>query len=50
MVNFYVDKIKNEAINEKTGKAWAIDDVPKLWKKKVEKRLDKDKQKVSKEK
>ena len=31
-------------INEKTGKEWTIDDVPKLWKKKVEKRLDEDKQ------
>lgn len=39
MVNFYVDKIKNNVINEKTGEAWKIDDVPKLWRAKVKAKL-----------
>ena len=41
MVNFYVDKIQNEVINEKTGNAWTLEDVPRLWRKKVEKALAK---------
>lgn len=41
MVNFYVDKIQNEIINEKTGNAWTLEDVPRLWRKKVEKALEK---------
>lgn len=36
---FYGTKIKNKEINPKTGKAWVIDDVPKLWKKSTEKWL-----------
>lgn len=39
MVKFYVDKIQNEVINEKTGKIWTLENVPKLWRKKVEKAL-----------
>ena len=39
MVAFYVDKIKNEVINEKTEKVWVLEDVPKLWRKKVENKL-----------
>ena len=30
---FYGTKIKNGEINLKTGEAWKIEDVPKLWKK-----------------
>lgn len=41
MVNFYVDKIQNDVINEKTGDVWKLEDVPKLWRKKVEKALGK---------
>ena len=33
---FYGTKIKNGTINPATGKAWNINDVPKLWKKKAE--------------
>lgn len=39
MVKFYVDKIKNETINPATGKAWKVEDVPKLWRGKVEEAL-----------
>lgn len=40
MVKFYVSKICNEIINPNTGNVWVLDDVPKLWKKKVEKELE----------
>lgn len=30
---FYGTKIKSGEINPKTGEAWKIEDVPKLWKK-----------------
>ena len=36
---FYGIKIKKKEINPNTGKAWVIDDVPKLWKKATEKWL-----------
>lgn len=36
MVDYYVAKIKDEEINAKTGKPWCVEDVPKLWRKKVE--------------
>ena len=36
MVKFYVDKIQRGVVNPKTGEAWKVDDVPKLWKSKVE--------------
>ncbi|MDY3251210.1 MAG: hypothetical protein SOX32_12795 [Candidatus Choladocola sp.] len=39
MVKFYVEKIKNEVINPATEEAWKIEDVPKLWRGKVEKEL-----------
>ena len=32
MGRFYGTKIKNHELNPKTGNAWAIEDVPKLWK------------------
>lgn len=35
MVKFYVNKIKAGTINTSTGKAWAVEDVPKLWQDKV---------------
>lgn len=39
MAEFYENKIRNKESNPKTGNAWCIDDVPKLWKKKVEELL-----------
>ena len=36
MGRFYGEKIKNKVVNPNTGKAWAIADVPKFWKKKTE--------------
>ena len=32
MARFYGTKILNGEINPKTGAAWVIEDVPKLWK------------------
>lgn len=37
---FYGTKIRNGEVNPKTGKAWTIDDVPRLWKKATEKWLE----------
>ena len=31
MAKFYGTKIKNGEINPKTGEAWTLEDVPKLW-------------------
>lgn len=39
MVLFYVTKIENEEINPSTGNAWSVEDVPKLWRSKVEAEL-----------
>lgn len=36
MVAYYVAKIQDEEINPKTGEVWCVEDVPKLWRKKVE--------------
>ena len=41
MVAYYVSKIQNEEINEKTCKPWCVADVPTLWRKKVEAELNK---------
>lgn len=41
MVLFYVTKIENKEINQQTGMEWKIDDVPKLWKAKVQEELNK---------
>lgn len=41
MVKFYVKKIKDMAINPKTGLPWTIDDVPTLWRAAVEEELNK---------
>ncbi len=41
MVKFYVVKIQNQEINANTGEAWKLEDVPKLWRAKVEKELQK---------
>lgn len=35
MVEYYVAKIINKEIYTKTGEVWCIEDVPKLWRKKV---------------
>ena len=37
MVKFYVEKIGSGVINQNTGNAWTIEDVPKLWRTKVQK-------------
>lgn len=39
MVNFYVDKIKSRVVNVNTQKEWCLEDVPHLWRAKVEKAL-----------
>ncbi len=39
MIDFYVDKIVNGIINSKTGSVWIVNDVPSLWKIKVQKIL-----------
>lgn len=39
MVKFYADKIKTGVINQNTGVAWTVEDVPKPWRTKVEKEL-----------
>lgn len=31
MAAFYGTKIKKQEINPKTGEAWTINDVPRLW-------------------
>lgn len=36
MVKFYTVKIQNKEINVNTRNAWKIEDVPKLWRTKVE--------------
>lgn len=41
MVAYYVAKIQNGEINSKTGQAWIVQDVPKLWRKKVQTVLEK---------
>lgn len=40
MGEFYGKKIANGEINPKTGAAWTIDDVPRLWKKATQTWLD----------
>lgn len=39
MGRFYGIKIKNGEINDATGEAWKLEDVPKLWRKATEKWL-----------
>ena len=41
MVPYYVAKIRDKKINSKTGKAWCVEDVPNLWRAKVEAELNK---------
>ena len=40
MAKFYGTKIRNQEINPKTGEAWTLNDVPKLWRKATEKWLN----------
>lgn len=40
MVRFYGVRIKNGVINPKTGEAWKLEDVPRLWRDKVAEWLD----------
>lgn len=42
MIKYYCKKIKNGVINQKTNKAWTIDDVPTLWRDDVVKTLEED--------
>ena len=37
---FYGTKIKNAEINPKTGEAWTLEDVPRLWKNATQKWLN----------
>lgn len=39
MLDYYVNKIKSEAINRKTNKPWTVEDVPVLWREEVRKVL-----------
>lgn len=39
MAKFYASKIQSGVINPNTGKSWIFEDVPKLWRKQVEKLL-----------
>ncbi len=39
MVKFYADKIRSGAINQNTGEEWTLEDIPKIWRVKVEKEL-----------
>lgn len=39
MGKFYGVKIRNGEINPRTGAAWVLEDVPKLWRKVTEKWL-----------
>lgn len=36
MGRFYGVKIRNAEVNPKTGEAWKLEDVPKLWKQATE--------------
>ena len=41
MVKIYVRKIREKAVNPKTGEAWAVEDVPEKWRAAVAKELEK---------
>lgn len=41
MVRFFVEKINTGTVNLDTGEVWKVEDVPKLWRAKVEKELKK---------
>lgn len=40
MVKLYVAKINNAELNPLTGNIWTIEDVPTLWRQKVQEALD----------
>lgn len=40
MVRFFAEKIRSGAINLNTGVAWIVENVPKLWRAKVQKELE----------
>lgn len=40
MVRFFAEKIRSGATNQNTGAAWTVEDVPKLWRAKVQKELE----------
>lgn len=42
MVKKYVKALENREINSSTGSIWTINDVPTLWKAKVEAQIDAD--------
>jgi len=39
MVNKYSRLLKQRELNVKTGKVWAISDIPSIWKNKVETKI-----------
>ncbi len=41
MVKIYVRKIREQAVNPKTGEVWVVDDVPEKWRVAVAKELEK---------
>lgn len=41
MVKIYVRKIREKAVNSKTGEVWVVDDVPEKWRVAVAKELEK---------
>lgn len=49
MVKLYVAKIQNKEINPLTGNIWAVEDVPTLWRDKVQEALDAENETVSQE-
>lgn len=42
MVNKYVKALENRELNSRTGEIWTINDVPTVWKSKVEQRIEDD--------
>lgn len=40
MVRFFAEKIRSGVINPNTGATWIVEDVPKLWRAKVQKELE----------
>lgn len=42
MAKLYYRKIKNKEVNHMTGEVWKIEDVPSLWRDKVQEMLDGD--------
>ncbi len=41
MVKIYVRKIREKAVNPKTGEVWGVEDVPEKWRAAVARELEK---------